>query len=196
MLINVALVVYMAHTSLMKLHIPISKTSQHYQQLVFMYVSQFRHVCVSISLTSLCVRHSWLWAHCRHDWLWLWRRDDTSLRLTIWSSTAVYFCCFQKTVFCSPASWFSLTLLLLRATARIFHEGLTLVFSHVFSISVSCSWGLWNIALIVSSSPTLKPSWSPSRYHFADTSTTSSSTHGRSAGVNLLSEQDNSRELI
>ena len=96
----------------------------------------------------------------------------------------------------SPARWFSPTLLLLRATARIFHEGLTLVFNHVFSISVSCSWGLWNIALIVSSSPALKLSWSPSGYHFADTSTTSSSTHGRSAGVNLLSEQDNSRELI
>ena len=89
----------------------------------------------------------------------------------------------------TPASWFAPTLRLLRASVRVFHEELTPDFSQVLSISRSWSMGSENWALILSRSPILTLSWSPSRYQLAHISITSSSTRPRSSGVNLPPER-------
>ena len=89
----------------------------------------------------------------------------------------------------APASWFAPTLRLLRASVRVFHEVLTPDFSQVLSISRSRSMGSENWALILSRSPILILSWSPSRYQLVHISITSSSTRPRSSGVNLPPER-------
>ena len=99
--------------------------------------------------------------------------------------------CSSKPYFLSSwlASWCACMVRLLRALMRFPQERWQLLeFNHALSIAESWSWGSLNWALILSRAPTFTLSWSPREYHWADTSTTSSSTVPRSLEVSLCTD--------
>ena len=86
----------------------------------------------------------------------------------------------------AAANWPAPTILLLRASIRVFQQGLSPVVNQALSISRSWCLGALNSVRMLFSVPILTLSWSPRSYQSAETSRISSSTQTRSLKVSLV----------